>query len=214
MIADEYTDIANLEQLSICLRWIDDYLNSHEDFLGFYQISNISSETIVNALKDSLIRLQLSLNECRGQCYDGATNMLGKNSGVATRIQSIQPKAHITHCHCYSLSLSLKDTTKESKLLADTMDVSKEIVQLVKYSPKRENILGVMKENLEQEEDEDSRSQGLAQFSATRWTVRAACFRRIFQNYKALMERVSHTRKVEHRCESKNNRLPGENENI
>ena len=189
LIADEYTDVSNLEQLSICLRWIDDCLNSHEDFLGFYEIPNISSETIEKALKDSLIRLQLSLNECRGQCYDGASNMLGKNSGVATRIQNIQPKAHITHCHCHSLSLSLKNTTKESKILSDTMDVSREIVQLIKYSPKRENMLGAVKENLEQEEaDDESKPRGLAQFSATRWTVRATCFKRIFQNYEALME--------------------------
>ena len=34
IIADEYTDINNQEQLTICLRWVDDTLEAHEDFLG------------------------------------------------------------------------------------------------------------------------------------------------------------------------------------
>ena len=53
--------------------------------------------------------------------------MFGKRSGVAKRIQDEQPKAHVTHCHCHSLSLGVKDTTRDSKLLTDTMDTSKEI---------------------------------------------------------------------------------------
>ena len=72
---------------------------------------HISAETISFALKDVITWLQLSLNDCRCQCYDGKNNMLGKRSGVAKRIQDEQPKAHVTHCHCHSLSLGVKDTT-------------------------------------------------------------------------------------------------------
>ena len=50
-------------------------------------------------------------------------------------------------------------------------------------------MLGAVKENLEQEEAHDElKPRGLAQFSATCWTVRPTCFKRIFQNYEALME--------------------------
>ena len=38
----------------------------------FINIPVISAETMVNAIKDTLVRLQLSLDNCRGQCYDGA----------------------------------------------------------------------------------------------------------------------------------------------
>ena len=79
LIADEYTDISNNEQLTTCFRWIDEHLDSHEDFVGFYHIPNTVTSTIESVLKDVLIRLQLSLNECRGQCYDGASNMFGKS---------------------------------------------------------------------------------------------------------------------------------------
>ena len=158
IIADEYTDIGNKEQLKICLRWIDDQLEAHEDFLGSYNIPNIQSTTIVQVIKDALIRLQLSLTNCRGQCYDGASNVLGKRSGVAKQIQECQPKAHITHCHGHCLSLSVKDPTNNSKILSDTLSNTNEIVKPVKYSPKRENLLGELKTNLI--EDDNAKADG------------------------------------------------------
>ena len=51
IICDEYTDISNKEQLTICIRWVDKELEAHEDFLGFYNIPDIGAETIVTALK-------------------------------------------------------------------------------------------------------------------------------------------------------------------
>ena len=38
------------------------------------------------AIKDSLIRMQLSLNDLRAQASDGGSNMLGKNTGVSIQI--------------------------------------------------------------------------------------------------------------------------------
>lgn len=107
LILDEYTDVSNLEQLSFCLRTVDKSLNVKEDFLGFYEIDDIRSATIVNAVKDVLLRFNLDLSDCRGQTYDGASNMLGKRSGVATQILAEQPKAIVTHCQGHSLSLAV-----------------------------------------------------------------------------------------------------------
>ena len=51
IMADEDTDINILEQLSFCARTVDDHLNVDEDFLAFYEIDNIKSETVVKAIK-------------------------------------------------------------------------------------------------------------------------------------------------------------------
>ena len=64
---------------------------------------------------------------------DGVINMLSKNSGVATKIQEKQPKAFPTHCHYYSSSLSVKDSTEEWKLLSDGMEISKEKFTVIKF---------------------------------------------------------------------------------
>ena len=77
-MCDEGTVCSNLEQLSFNIRSVDDDLEFHEDFLGFYEVDNVKSDTIVVAIKDSLLRFNLSLDSCRGQIYDVANNMLGK----------------------------------------------------------------------------------------------------------------------------------------
>lgn len=188
VIADEYTDAANKEQLTICIRWISDtILEVHEDFVGFIQLPNIAAETIFTAILEHLQKLGLSLVNCRGQCFDGASNMLGSKTGVARRIQDIQPKAHITHCHGHSLSLSVKDATKSCKLISSTLDTAKEIATLIKYSPKREYLLGELKENIAIE-NEEPMALGVLPVCPTRWTVRAKCFRRIIENYEALLQ--------------------------
>ena len=113
--------------------------------------------------------------------------MLGPKTGVARRIQEVAPKAHPTHCYAHSLSLSVKDMTCNCQLLSQTMDIAKEIVTLINFSPKRESLLQQLKENLETE-DEDASSRGIIGLYPTRWKVRASCFRRILENYSVLME--------------------------
>ena len=100
---DEYTDCSNKMLLTFCLRWVTDNLDVFEDFMGFYEIPDIKSSTIVSVIKDIMIRFQLQFDKCRGQCYDGASNMLGKKSGVAMQIKELQPKAHCNHCHGHSI---------------------------------------------------------------------------------------------------------------
>ena len=61
IMADEGTDISNLEQFSFCTRTLDDDLNVDKDFLQFYEIDNIKSETVAKPIKDILMRFSLSL---------------------------------------------------------------------------------------------------------------------------------------------------------
>ena len=85
--------------------------------------------------------MELSLNDLRAQAYDGACNMFGKNTSVSVQIAAEQPKALWTHCQGHSLNLRIK-TMKNSKQMKDVMGTLTEIISLVKYSPKRENMLG------------------------------------------------------------------------
>ena len=166
--------------------WVNNDLEVSEKFLGFYEISDIKIIIIVTIMKDILLRYQLNLDMCRGQCYDGASNMLGKSSGAATQVFAEQPKTHYTPCHAHSLSLSVKDVTKSTKILRDTMGTAGEITSLIKYSPKRGNILGSIKEQIACENDREFHVHNLLKLSETRWTVRAVCFKRILDNCNVL----------------------------
>ena len=54
------TDSSNKEQFVVCLRWVDHDLVKHEKLVGLYAVDNITSETLVNSLKDVLLRMRLS----------------------------------------------------------------------------------------------------------------------------------------------------------
>ena len=79
-MVDEVTDVSNIEQLSFCVRSVDDNLDVSEDFIGFYENYNIKSEIIINAIKNILLKFDLNLGNCHGQTHDRANNMMGKRS--------------------------------------------------------------------------------------------------------------------------------------
>ena len=71
----------------------------------------------------------------------GWSMMMDIRTGLSTQIQNKVTAAHKTHCHGHALSLAVKDTTKKSRLLTDTMSTTEEICTLVKFSPKGEQFL-------------------------------------------------------------------------
>jgi hypothetical protein len=52
LLADETTDASNRQQLVVCIRWIDDGLQAHEDFIGLYKIDNTKASTPAESIKD------------------------------------------------------------------------------------------------------------------------------------------------------------------
>ena len=66
ILADEATDISRNEQMSLCIRWVDESYLIHEDVLGLFQLPNTKSATIFSSIKDILIRCALPIAQCRG----------------------------------------------------------------------------------------------------------------------------------------------------
>ena len=70
MMCDEATDVKNVFQLVVCLRWVDENLNAHYEFIGLKDMPSTDADSIVRELKDVLLRMRLKLEKCHGQCYD------------------------------------------------------------------------------------------------------------------------------------------------
>ena len=105
IIADEATDINQAEQLNLSIRWVDDEYQAHEDLVGLFRVPDTKAETLFKVIKDLLIWCDLPLALCRGQAYDGASNMQGRRTGVATRVCREQPAAVPVHCCCTFIKL-------------------------------------------------------------------------------------------------------------
>ena len=103
IMIDETTDVSNKEQVVVCFRCVDSNLESHEEFIGLYVVDSTQSSTLVATIHDVLRRLNVSITNLRGQCYDGASSMSGSRGGVAIQLQKEEPRAVYAHCHGHAL---------------------------------------------------------------------------------------------------------------
>ena len=164
IIVDETTDISNDEQVSLCLRYIHEGI-TFESFVAFLSTKTTDGETLFNLIRDTLNGMGLNPENIVGQCFDGASNMCGKNKGVATRIQEIAPRATYVHCFGHRLNLALQDTLQANLSLRNTLGVIQALYNFFN-SPKRQAILkDVSGENVE-------KYITLKSFSETRWSCR------------------------------------------
>ena len=88
--------------------------------------------------------MNLRIENCRGQCYDGASSMSGQKSGVAKMMMDLQHRTLYTHCYGHALNLAAQDSIKHIKIMEDTLDTTYEITKLIKKSPKCEVIFKKM----------------------------------------------------------------------
>ena len=180
IMADEAIDASNKEQFVICLRSVDDDFEVHEEFIGLYEIDNLTANTLVAAIKDTLLRMNLNLSRCRGQCYDGAGNMSGAKHGTSTQILKEEERALYTHCYGHALNLAVGDSIRKSSIMSDALGNCQEISDLLKYSPKRDALFRKIEAEIAPE------SIGFYILCPTRWTVRGNCLQSIYENYEVL----------------------------
>ena len=195
VLADETTDISFHEQMCVVIRWINDDHDILEEPVGLMEVPKADAETLTSSLKDVLIRCVLPLDQCRGQAYDGAANMSGRLREVAARIRNEQPKALHVHCLAHCLNLCLQDTARICTIVRDTLQLVIEVVNIIKYSPKRSSFFHTVKSQL------SPMANDLRPLCPTRWTVRSSSISAVLANYSTLssvLEQINETGKDEY----------------
>lgn len=182
VMVDETTDISVTEQVSFCFRHVDANLQVHENFVGFHSTSLTNADVLFKLLKDVVIRFYLGLDNCRGQCYDGAANMSGKLTGVQAQMSAVYPKAMYVHCANHCLNLMFQDAISQIKECCDAMNIAKDIINFVRHSPKRLACF----ESLQADN-----STTLRPLCPTRWTMRVSSVETLLDNYESLLELLS-----------------------
>ena len=54
-MCDEATDVKNVSELVVCLLWVDNELEAHDEFIGLKNMPNTGGDSIVRELKDILL---------------------------------------------------------------------------------------------------------------------------------------------------------------
>ena len=182
LMVDDTRDVSNLEQMSLCLRYMKHDFTVSETFLGFIDTPSTTGECMYKQLRHTLNSLGLSLDECRGQGYDGASNMIEFLKGLATRVSADFPLALFSYCTGHMLNLVVQDACKDSHTLK-ALDLLRAVVNYVKDSPKREASFSNFVKL-----EEYSGSIGLRPLCSTRWVCREPALKSFVQNYRALLQ--------------------------
>lgn len=180
IIVDGTQDVNGTEQESICLRHVDNDLQAREDFVGFYAVSDQTSETMAKMIKDVLVRLNLPLDKLRGQAYDGAANMSGVYSGAQTRIKADQPLALYVHCGAHCVNLVLQQAISSSNFVNDCLGMVNEVGTLYGRSSKYRSIFA------DTAQAAPGSTRRLKPLCPTRWTVRGPAVSQLLSQYNAV----------------------------
>ena len=136
VMIDEATDLANIKKVALVIRSVNDNLAVTENVIGLYKTESIESTPLVSIIKDVQLQINMKVKYCRGQCYDGASNMTGVRNEVAKQPTDEQPRAIFTHCSGHVLNLAVGDNVKKFKLMRLFLDAVFEITKLIKKFPK------------------------------------------------------------------------------
>ena len=132
IMCNKTTDVKNVSELVVCLRWVDDELQAHDEFIGLNNMPNTDADSVVREFKDVLPQMHLKLNKCRGQCYDRCSTMSGSKSRVAVQIKSEKERALYTHCYAHSINLAVGDMMTVWLVVKETINNTYELTKLVK----------------------------------------------------------------------------------
>ena len=99
IICDEASDESNKEQLSFCLRYVNDDGDICEDFLKFIHCkSGLTGKDLYNEVTEALTNFGLDLQNCRGQGYDGVGAVSGHVNGLSPLTLRENSQALYGHC--------------------------------------------------------------------------------------------------------------------
>lgn len=191
IIGDETMDVSRLEQMSVCVRYVTNDFVINERFLGFWSTPTTDGATLFALLTDTLLSLGLSLNQVRAQCYDGASNMRGRYSGLAARVQEVENRAVYIHCHAHQLNLALQTACCAVKDIRNVLGTVSSLYNFLEGSAKRHAKLAEVQHSSVTNSSSNHPVITLKRLCETRWSSRYRSVQAVLSNYSAILETLT-----------------------
>ena len=176
ILCDEVTS-SNDEIMSLCVRFVDAKKQIREEFIEFIHMERITGEVLFEAVRD-FYQKNDHLEDLRGQCYDGASNMSAVKKGLSGRVLEINPKALYTHCTSHLLNLSIVAACKENTIQMVITQMTS-LAIFFKYSPKREKLLEYVVE-IGTQDHSISQRKVIVGLCKTRWAERDKAYEHFY----------------------------------
>lgn len=172
IIMDSTQDITKLDQVSIVIRYVvinhnELSISIKESFLGFFVIEKHGAQDYEELITNILLKLNIDINKCRGQGYDGASVMSGVYTGVQKRIKDKVPTASYVHCCAHNLNLVISDAAKSSQKVVSFFETVQAVFNFFSVSAPRWASLA-----FGDDESRKIKSKVLKKVCPTRWESR------------------------------------------
>ena len=189
IIADEAKDVSNLEQLSIVFRFVDSKTGDiREEFFGVMECEKLDGKSIALLIEKCVCDAGLDMNNVRGLCFDGASNMSRRYQGASACIKRKYHLALYFHCASHRLNLSVAGACNNICSVKKMMSCIKKCTDIFHFSPKKqlklsENFLDVHPAEMHTK---------LKDVCRTRWLERLDGFDRIWDLYEPILVTLDH----------------------
>ena len=168
IMADEFTDVATIEEMSVFCRWENGIPDG-----SFFGNSPSNTESIYFALVECLKEKQLEVSRIIGMGFDRASIISGRKAEAQTRIKKITPYALFVHCHCHLLQLACVQAANSTNGIKHVYITLTALWKFFHYSPKRAESLKMVQQIL------DLPKLEIAKPSDTRWLAHERCVKAV-----------------------------------
>jgi len=168
---DETTDIKNLSQLLVYVRYIHEGVVEEEMLFCRPLSTTTKAEDIFFVLNTYMENNSIRWDNCISVCTDGARNMTGKKSGLAAKILSINSRIMWNHCIIHREALVAKKLPADLK---DVLDFSVKVINFIKSRAMNSRIFAALCEEM------GSDHKTLLLHTEVRWLSRGKALFRLF----------------------------------
>ncbi|XP_042320469.1 zinc finger MYM-type protein 1-like [Sceloporus undulatus] len=116
-------------------------VNVREHFLEFIDVDDTKGSSMAKVLLKRLEEMGIAIVDMRGQSYDNEANMKGKNSGVQTLLQELNPRVFFVPCSSHSLKLIVSDAASNFSEAVEFFNIVQSIYVFFSASAHRWEVL-------------------------------------------------------------------------
>lgn len=184
---DESTDRVMDSHLIIYAHFIkQETFEYRARFLGLIPLKEKTGENIFNCIEEFINNHGLNMSRIIGFASDGASNMVGTEKGVSTRIKDLNPYLFQNHCICHRLHLTIKDTDSS---IGDIMNLNDTLRKLYNFLAKSSKKLLELKEY---EKIREEKQLKILRFFDIRWLSKFNCVNNLRQIYGSVLDLLAY----------------------
>lgn len=183
IMIDTTTDVSNIEQFSLILRFVDEFGEVKERLVALESTNDATGRGMFDLLCNICVKYDLDwINNLCAQTYDEAAFMQGQYSGLRSYVQEKNPRALYVWCFSHVLNLVVVDTCDRCTSIRNFFGDMQVLISFMRARKRTAIFLEEQKKCYP-----NDRVLRIKNFSSTRWTSHDKAISVIENKYDAVM---------------------------